>query len=180
MKPNRKIKEGSIWKPGLTNSIPVVVGGILLTIIGSFFNWQIEKSKIKNSFISEFNKIKAQKIGETWEALNVYEAKADMILKLSKQFNDDLGKNPKHDERNYKKLTGLINEALSDSIYYITQKNRFWIGDEQYKLMGDFVTLIYRKQEIYKHFSTDSLIIFDNLINNKRGQIDSVLNKMLK
>ena len=103
-----------------------------------------------------------------------------MVLRLTKQYYDSLGRNPKSDERILLKIKGLLKEVISDSVYYKTQQNRFWIGEEQYKLMGDFVTLIYRKQELYRHFSPDSLTIIDTLLDKKRGQIDSVIIKMLK
>jgi len=180
MKSDGKKKSPTFWQTIVINIFNTLLIGIVLALITSSLNNKIEDSKNRNAFISEFNKLKAQKIGETWEALNVYEAKTDMILQLKRELSNNMGKNPNNDERNYKKMTSLLDEVMNDSVYYVTQKNRFWIDKEQYELMGDFVELIYRKQEIYKHFTNDSLRIIDNLINQKRGQIDSVIYKMLK
>ncbi len=181
MKTNQKIKEGSTLKTGLINSIPVVIGGILLTIIGSFINWQIEKSKIKNSFVIEFNKIKAQKIGESWAELNELEAQISILLELDKRTSDNYKKyktSPSIQDSTM--ILALLNKTMGYEKLFKIERNRFWIGEEQYQLMGEFGLLVTRKQDNYLKFNQDSIIILNKMIHQKREHLESVISKMLK
>ena len=70
---------------------------------------------------------------------------------------------------------------FADTELYRIELNRFWIGEEQYQLMGDFAWLIFRKIDMFsQQFDPDSLLNIDRLINAKRAKLDSVVLKILK
>ncbi len=174
-------------KPSFLQSMSsTLIIGILLACVTVLFNYLSEKSLVKNSFTTEFNKIKVQKIGETWEVLNVWEAETDELLQLAKKVLESK-KDSVYilDEWEAQRLMILKKSMFFDTEYYKVQQNRFWIGNEQYKLMGDFALLIAEKQDIYLNFRKNlnfdsSIIAIDNKINQKRSIIDSVVIQMLE
>jgi hypothetical protein len=172
--PQKGIREGIIV--GVVNNL---IFGVILLGLTFLLNGIIEHSKIKNSLKYELYKIQAQKIGETWEALNIFDAKVDHFLQRYRYLKLNV-RYPSPDDisTEYGSIAAL--QRLTDSTYYVTQKYRFWLGKDQYNLMGEFVNLIAEKQQIYFQSKVDSIAIIDNLINQKREQLDSVIKKMLK
>ena len=163
------------------NALNTLILGGALVFITFFLNNKIEKSKIKESFISEFNKSKAQKIGEAWGDLNEFEAKSDILFGEYKRISDDY-KNSKTESSKQGLIKTLksINELSGYEIVYRISRNRFWIGEEQYQIMGDFAMLIARRIGNYVIFNQDSINKLNEMISQKRQKLDSVLSELLK
>lgn len=119
----------------------LLFGGILFAL-GFFANLQLEKHRSELSFSLELNKVRVQKIGETWAALNTYEQQIQEldINVMAKHFLD-----PEHDlNKDLVNAYGEIKqttEELYTGIHNKLIENRFWIGEEMFKEIGEFVEI---------------------------------------
>ncbi len=155
------------------NGINTLILGGALVFITFLLNNKIEKSKVEESFISEFNKVKAQKIGESWAELNEWEAQISIQLYHYKNYMD------KPNKQDSIFTYDLLNKTKGYEKLFKIERNRFWIGEKHYKILGDFGLLVARKQDNYLKFNQDSINILNKLIHQKRVEADAILEEML-
>lgn len=161
-----------VWIPLTLNAINTVLL-IFLAFINFGLNKNVEKFKINESFISEFNKIRAEKIGESWAEINEWEAQISMALEHFKKYMDTRQK------QDSIFATDLIKKTTGYETLFKIEKNRFWIGEKQYNLLGDFATVVARKQDNYIRYNQDSIRIINDLIHKKRLEAEVVLQELL-
>lgn len=177
----QKERKSAFYDSIKINVINTIILGGALVFITFLLNNKTEKSKINESFRSEFTKTKAQKIGEAWGDLNEFEAKSDILLSEYKNFSNDYIKNKtESSKQGLIKTLKSINEMSGYEIVYKIDRNRFWIGEEQYRIMGDFAMLIARRMGNYVIFNQDSINKLNEMISQKRQKLDSVLSELLK
>lgn len=168
---SKRDSNGGFFNSRIFNTL--VLGGIL-ALITFGLNHKLEKFKAKESFRSEYNKIKVQKLGECWAGINEWEAQLSLFLDhkrnylLSHQSQDSLFANDLSI-----KITGY------DKLFLI-ERNRFWIGEDEYNILGEFALLVTRKANHYSNFNQDSINLINNLIHQKRLEADEYFNEMLK
>jgi len=84
----------------------------------------------RRSFSDELNKVRVQKIGEVWEQVDKNEVLIDDLLKkANKSSNSDNQKT-----QNVDAINSLIQE---DRV--IINKNRFWLGEQNYNRFQDYL-----------------------------------------
>lgn len=153
----------------------------LLLGLGALINHQLEKRRTHESFVNEFNKIKAQKIGDSWAELSEWEARVDIFSRVWLESEENLKNSSllpsKQEMDEYSKL---YEGAIGYEKLFMIERNRFWVGKEQFNLMGDFATLVSRKVENYTTYNQDSIVIINKLIDEKRVEIDEVVTSMLE
>lgn len=162
----------------IINLTNVLSAGGILVLLTFYLNNQIEKNKIQNSFRFEFNKVKVQKIGESWEELNILEAELEVAVRLQMEnLKNGIYNKPFNKEDN-PIISDLVKRVNDYGMLVRLEKNRYWIGEKQYQLMVDFASLMDRKVNILIRFNQDSLNIIDELIRQRRKQLDSVIEEM--
>jgi hypothetical protein len=129
-----------------------VLIGIFLVIIGIFSTSFIEKLKSERSFSAELDKIRAEKIGEVWEKVYLYEAASKLIReKLILELLDagarnlEKTKHPSADLNGIKDIKQEVKEMdekemRKDPPYFkenvelmnTLNKNRFWLGEDMF------------------------------------------------
>jgi hypothetical protein len=160
------------------NVVNILVLGGMMALLTSYLEYRIEKDKNQNSFASELNKVKVQRIGESWEDLNIFEEEIDILLD-SQTENLKVGNYKKpFDERNTRLIEDLLHKSTTYELVVKLEKNRFWIGEDYYQLMVEFHSLIKRKVLLLGDFNQDSLNTINSLIKNKRLELGLVLEEM--
>lgn len=113
----------------------LLIGAVILCL-GIFTANRIEHFKSNQSFITEFNKLRVQKIGEVWEQVYVWEdldeQNSAKVLQLTLH--------PGHINNNedvkemHSRMDALSNETAEKkhAVLAAANKNRFWIDEEQY------------------------------------------------
>jgi len=154
---------------------------LVLLGVGALINHKLENIRSHDSFTAEFNKIKAQKIGESWAELSEWEARVDILFRVWLESEERLKNSTwlpsKQEMDEYSKL---YEGAIGYEKIFMIERNRFWVGKEQYYLMGDFAALVSRKVENYTTYNQDSIIIINKLIDEKRLEIDAVVTSILE
>ena len=181
--PGKKIIRKGTFKWDRIISITSLLLTLLIFLISIGTNRKLELFKSQNAIVSNYSKVQIDKLAELWGELNVFEAKIfELTLLIKKyQFNkvDTTTFAARKDAARFDELKKSIN---FEEILYLAERNRFWINEEQYNLLGDWSLQVVRKLEIYSYLSSDSiiaksdsLIILDKLISEKRQKLDAVL-----
>jgi hypothetical protein len=114
--------------------------GIILSIMGIWATNLVEALKSERSFKAELNKTRVEKIGEVWEKVNIFDANNEGTTdELNKALRgqipgaqspeDQIKKIFQSREESYLALKALIN------------KNRFWLGEESYREIKEFIEI---------------------------------------
>ncbi len=119
--------------------------GVILIGSGFYVNAALEHYKSQQSFMSELNKVRVEKIGEVWEKLYEYEhANEDLYKKflvtdisaidlagIEEMFNENVRKN----------------SSLHSDVLGVMNKHRFWTGEETYNQILEYCNLIKNTQD---------------------------------
>lgn len=168
---SKRDNNGGFFNSRIFNTL--VLGGIL-ALITFGLNHKLEKFKAKESLRSEYNKIKVQKLGECWAGINEWEAQTSLFL---------------DHKRNYLVAHGIEDSITASELYikakgydklFLLERNRFWIGEYEYDILGEFALLVARKADNYLNFDQDSINLINSLIHQKRLEADEYFIKMLK
>ena len=84
----------------------------------------------QRGFIDELNKLRVQKVGEVWEQVDKNEVLIDGMLKKSADRRAPAGQKGQDVDA----ITNLIRE---DRV--VVNKNRFWLGDEYYQKLQNYL-----------------------------------------
>jgi hypothetical protein len=160
------------WVPLIFNGINFIIL-IILAFLNFDLNKKVEKYKINESFMSEFNAIRAEKIGESWAEINEWEAQISLALEHYKKFKDN---GQKHDSIF---ASDLFQNLSGYEKLFIIERNRFWLGEKQYKILGDFATLASSKFDNCLKFNQDSINNLNKLIHQKRKEADDIIKELL-
>lgn len=161
------------WIPLIFNVVNFIIL-IILAFVNFGLNKKVEKYKINESFIAEFNAIRAEKIGESWAEINEWEAQISMAMNHYKKFQDN------HQKHDSVFAADLMKNLIGYEKLFKIERNRFWLGEKQFKIIGDFATLASRKQDNYIKYNQDSIQIINDLIHKKRLEADAVLQELLE
>ena len=128
-----KPKPGTIRKVVNHSLFALFVQFALLTFGGSlvvyFFNSQQQTVAARRSFADELNKMRIQRFAEVWERLDENEFLIDRILS-----------NTSRQGTNTDKDVDEINKLIYDDLAIIS-KNRFWLGDDKYWRIRNYLDL---------------------------------------
>lgn len=152
---------------------------IVLLCFGALLNHTLERKRERDAFISEFNKIKAQKIGESWAELNEWEARLDILSRVWIESMENLENGIRPTKKDNDEYSKLYNETIGYDKLFLIERNRFWVGREQFILMGDFAALVSRKAENVLSRNLDSIAVINKQIDQKRIEIDEVVSNMV-
>lgn len=179
-----KLNEQQARRAALCDGIKLslINNGVLALVLicfGAFINHKLEKLREHDSFMSEMNKIKAQKIGESWAELNEWEGRISLLYELHNSIADQVKNGIQVHQREQLEYSKLLNETYGYDKLFLIKRNRYYIDDVQYRLMEEFATLVIRKSDNYLTHNQDSIFIIDKLIEQKRVKIDEVANTMM-
>ena len=146
--------------------------------IKNLLDIQLESIKNKENFRFELSKIKANKIGEVWEKLYLYESLQDVIVKEDwKYIYNGLEKDDEFKKR-ISELYSQYNTATEDFIHTLS-KNRFWIGEKQYELIISYNNVLSSFMDAYMEKNSEKLKEFENRRNLLRKDILQVRDELL-
>jgi hypothetical protein len=125
----------------------LLIGAVILCL-GMFTANRIEHFKSSQSFISEFNKLRVQKIGEVWEQVYVWEAVVEQNSARAWNILGKGGPTLEDIRQTATELAGVADENIrkKNELLAAANKNRFWIGEEQYEAITDYVAVTERYQ----------------------------------
>ena len=156
--------------------------GLILVVAGVFANNLVEKYKSEEGFRTELNKTRVARIGEVWEGLYIYEASVDNVLNHFTQIILETKNNEKLElERRQTELPPLIKtqqSALADLIAS-THKNRFWIGEETYKEINNYIDILSDLITAYSEYNVDKIAELDIRREELRRGVISTRDKLL-
>lgn len=123
-----------------SNPLVLVLASFLLSVpIGAFLTYYYGKQQLelaaRRSFSDELNKIRIQKLGEVWEHIDENELTIDHLLDDSLSARANPKDSSANDERG-DKIRNLIEEDFA-----IISKNRFWLGELNYKRIRTYLDL---------------------------------------
>lgn len=125
----------------LTHPLVIVVSAGIIAVLLTYYNnvkqkdfdnyrsLQQRELESQQFFSNELNIIRIQKIGEVWEQIGNTEAEVDELLN---KVNNESGSN------------GKVVETIADLIekdVAIINKNRFWLGEQNYNRINNYVDL---------------------------------------
>lgn len=141
---DEKVKPSKFQSISTHPLLIVVVSFILSIFIGGFLThyYSLKQMELENSrniqqqelarqrsFSDELNKIRIQKIGEVWEQLDKTEVDLDSLL--------DRANNGTNSNR--KDVDSIISLVKGDLA--IINKNRFWLGEQTYNQIKDYLDI---------------------------------------
>lgn len=109
----------------VTFMFSVLLGGYLTN---SYTLGQQELAR-QRSFTDELNKIRVQKIGEVWEEIDRTELELDALL-------DRANKSPDAGGKNVDNIIKLVEGEVAT-----VNKNRFWLGDQNYDRIKNYLDI---------------------------------------
>lgn len=115
--------------------IIAVLGFVLTVVLGSrltyWYTVQQQELASQRSFSDELNKIRVQKIGEVWELVDKNEIALDDLLEKARS---GVNLSPAEKTKDVDTISSLIRE---DRV--VISKNRFWLGEENYARLLDYL-----------------------------------------
>ena len=131
--------------------------GILLVIVGFFSTNITEKLKTERSFSSELNKIRAQKIGEVWEKVYLYEAEVEAetqaLISSAERFAEstptststprdyqEVVKEAENEIRKKMEEGKIPSEKAYRELKDLINKNRLWLGERSYSEVSEYIS----------------------------------------
>jgi len=144
----------------------VIVGGAIVGLLTHLYTLQqksidydrsiqLQKLTSQRSFLDELNKIRIQKIGETWEQLDKDEVTIDNLLEQAKKSS-----NPNDDKTHNVNAINLSSLIREDRL--IINKNRFWLGEEKYN-------------EIKEHFDKSDQLALNILLARPGTDLSEII-----
>ncbi len=155
--------------------------GVLIIIIGLYGNSILENQKQSLSFNNDLSKIQAQKIGDVWELLYIFEASTDSLIRQVATIDIETTSIEERNERIISEVTGLAtkNSKLYDDLIEKTVMNRFWLGEIQYNSVKDYSALLIEYLEEYAKNNLSRIKSIDAERSIKRENIQSIRNSLL-
>lgn len=162
-------KESTLKQDILKIVLDKLLIALLLIVAGYFSTTLVEKFKADISFSGQLNKIRAEKIGETWEQVYKYEGVISTLHASMSPDNPDQqfiptfsarvlvkGRNQAEMERELEKQTKIgtdsakkriedlkvLSSTLYEQVIESANKNRFWLGESHFKQIVDYARLL--------------------------------------
>lgn len=146
----------------------LVVDKLLIALVLAFFGLiasiLIEKFKSKQEFSTELNRVRVQKIAEVWESVFIFESK---LNNLYNELNDNIEDNNSFNGNSIDSIKTYFDikkeNVFKDIpvILNLCEKNRFWIGEESYKEVKNYLVITRSLNDVIQFIDVNRMI--DNL-----------------
>lgn len=122
--------------------------GLILILLGNFATNLVDKFKSERNFSFQLNQKRVEKISEVWEKVYLYEAATEIDIQQSKtkrlyieprEFTDEEFKRATNETTQNIRQAYKQSDSLRHELINLTNKNRFWLGEESYSEIQNYV-----------------------------------------
>jgi hypothetical protein len=149
--------------------------GVVLAILGFFASNMLEERKSNRAFVDELNKTRAQKLGEVWEMVSMFDsAVEDAAGKLlsnhvKRDINRGLGVVVTQKQRESELLADASQQEdrlrpMYEDTMKALIKNRFWLGENEYQRVRHFLELD------FEYFKDRMMFLAGAVDESKKGE----------
>jgi hypothetical protein len=162
--------------------------GLILILLGNLATNLVEKFKSERSFSFQLNQRRVEKISEVWEKVYLYEAATEEDVKQSKtkriyveprEFTDEAFERATNETLQNIRQAYKQSDSLRIELISLTNKNRFWLGEESYSEIQNYVQSTLDYLYAIENQNDEKIKALSELRNKSRANIRQIRDKLL-